>query len=379
MRTIWNNIKLPYMVVSEILEVMKQPIDFIELSAGKSRTTERSGVVLLGDDKLNFKIFYPLNNISQSNTPKDERLSVYIIIFPVGEYYIYTAQPEAAGSFSFCLPFSFVEKRARKKIPTSKKIQEKSSKKKSKPKSYPAEPLIDDVWNTLDRVSKHRRKDTATYQSARRILLDLLAGKGYQYTLDEKFLRSNRIPKKYLRKKWKRSALEKGMRNCALMLKPGYWPKNKSWVPLSLEKMLYNPVSGTSWILKALVNGEPDKLYEVVTKEQNKYPEITEMLLHKFFNNNISGRDYFQLCTAVAKAVKVHEGLNKSRKAKVRVLVQKYLPSKKQFIRDFALFASDKFDLIVPLFNPNSYAFKTYLTHLQRDLGVDFETGRTIA
>lgn len=111
-------------------------------------------------------------------------------------------------------------------------------------------------WNSLPNTRKHAQPSSKVYKEILRKFR--MMRKGIYFTkvhLDKDWLAKNKITKKQLAKKWGERSIKQAMQELDKLLTEGYWPKDKSKLPKSLNSLLYNPRTQKSLFLYVYMNG----------------------------------------------------------------------------------------------------------------------------
>lgn len=147
-------------------------------------------------------------------------------------------------------------------------------------------PLID-YWNNLPNTQKHSSPKTKTYLRSCILLKQLKQGTFIKRNhINPDFLKRNKIPNKFLNKKWHTADLKIIMKRLSNLLTGGYWPADKSNLPRSLELLLYNPNSNSSLFLMVAAN-EPEPLRKR-QRLSDPNPGLTKEFLSLFETGHIN-------------------------------------------------------------------------------------------
>lgn len=126
-----------------------------------------------------------------------------------------------------------------------------------------------DTWNKNSLGTKHNL-NTKTAQRIFEYLDQLSEGTFSQRkSLKQEFLEKNNITPALLNKKWTKKELLLGIKNLTNFYVEGFWPANKDKLPRGFDSMIYNPRSGTSFFLMALIS--PPK--PLNSSPVNKFPD----------------------------------------------------------------------------------------------------------
>ncbi|MGD8707118.1 MAG: helix-turn-helix domain-containing protein [Nitrosopumilaceae archaeon] len=131
---------------------------------------------------------------------------------------------------------------------------------------------ITKYWNSLSHTRKHKESSKKTNQKINQLILDLKNGKFSNYFWDKEFLKTNKISKKYLSKKWTDQEIEKILKRVNNLYRSEYWPYDKTKLPRDLSTVFYNQSTGKSFFLLCLKN--PPQL---LNKEKRQKPKNVEM------------------------------------------------------------------------------------------------------
>lgn len=189
----------------------------------------------------------------------------------------------------------------RTKFPKKKCVFRQSKTEKIHKKEPPKNEFLE-YWNSLENVRKHKNIQSKIYKnSARFVKILLFEGLG-NYEFDREWIKKFNIQERFLKTPWPKEIFFFSIYTINEMCKVGNWPGENSWLSkMSLENIIYNPITSTSILTLARCRGKATSQKEGIaeinlTEAQNMFFQLFKdsrtpissylvPLLHKTYNN----------------------------------------------------------------------------------------------